>query len=107
MTLITTFISNLGIIQASDSNLTSNIGVSIDTGPKVFSLGFADGAVAFAGNYGVGSETMEVWLPNYIRMYAGSTREPTLGDFSERLAKELESSSSAEELHLFHAAGYA
>lgn len=43
MTLIATVISNQGIIQASDSNLTSSRG-PVKTGPKVFRLGFVNGA---------------------------------------------------------------
>jgi hypothetical protein len=42
MTLIATVICNQGIIQASDSNLTSLPGL-VGTGPKVFRLGLPMG----------------------------------------------------------------
>ncbi len=50
MTLIATMISRYGIIQASDSNLTSPSG-AVTTGKKVFRLGFANGALSVAGAY--------------------------------------------------------
>lgn len=48
---ISATISNLGIIQASDSNLTGLSEGELDTGPKVFELGFRPGAVSIAGSY--------------------------------------------------------
>lgn len=104
MTLIATVICNQGIVQASDSNLTSP-GVPVGTGPKVFRLGFADGAIALAGTYAVGAESMEDWMPACITSYSASAA-PSLSGFANYLAAQLEASPTPGEARLFHIAGY-
>jgi hypothetical protein len=104
MTLIATVISNQGIIQASDSNLTAP-GQPVGTGPKIFNLGFADGAISLAGAYAVGAESMDRWLPACIASYATSAA-PSLSGFANYLAAQLQSSPTPGEARLFHIAGY-
>lgn len=104
MTLIATVICNLGIIQASDSNLTSSRG-PVGTGPKVFRLGFADGAISLAGAYAVGTEPMDNWLTARIASYSASDA-PSLSEFANYLAAQLESSPTPNKARLFHIAGY-
>jgi hypothetical protein len=106
MTLIATVICNQGIIQASDSNLTNSHG-SVRTGPKVFRLGFADGAIALAGAYAVGTACMDSWLPACIKSYSASSATPSLRGFANHLAVQLESSRTPDKARLFHIAGYA
>jgi len=104
MTLIATVISKYGIIQASDSNLTSP-GQPVGAGPKVFRLGFTDAAISLAGAYAVGTESMDSWLPACIASYTTSAM-PSLSGFANHLAIELQSSPTANEARLFHIAGY-
>jgi hypothetical protein len=107
VTLICTVISNLGIIQASDSNLSGE-GVAAGTGPKVFRLGFADGALAVAGAYSVGGERMDRWMPRCIRNFSGRGRA-SLGSFAHDLGQRLTSEMTDEEkswMSLTHIAGY-
>jgi hypothetical protein len=104
MTLIATVICKYGIIQASDSNLTSPSGL-VGAGPKVFRLGFADGALALAGAYSVWTVPMDTWLPACIAAYAVSAA-PSLSGFANHLAAQLQSSPTPGELRLFHIAGY-
>jgi hypothetical protein len=108
MTLISTVISNLGIIQASDSNLTSER-KSAGTGRKVFRLGFAHGALSIAGSYSVDSRSMEVWMPNCIQAYR-TMHGPTLEGFADYLRQRFNSEMTADERRngaLIHVAGYA
>jgi hypothetical protein len=104
VTLIATVICDHGIIQASDSNLTSSPGL-VATGPKVFKLGFVNAALALAGSYAVGMTPMDTWLPACIAQYSASPA-PSLSGFANHLAAELGSSATAAELRLFHIAGY-
>src|SRR5690242_20247773 len=104
MTLIGTVICNQGIIQASDSYLTGSRG-QVGTGPKVFRLGFADGALALAGTYTVGTERMDSWLPACIASYTASAT-PSLSGFANHVATRLASSPTADKARLFHIAGY-
>lgn len=104
MTLIATIICNQGIIQSSDSNLTSP-GGPVATGPKVFGLDFIDGAIALAGAYSVGTESMATWLPACIASYSASAG-PSLHGFADRLAAQLQSGPTANQARLFHIAGY-
>lgn len=54
MTLIVTVVSDYGLIQASDSNITREDASEPVAGRKVFRLGFVEGALALAGTYRVG-----------------------------------------------------
>ena len=66
MTLIVTHIDKLGIIHASDSNLTSSDDKLAGEGKKVFSIPKLNAGISIAGSYGVGNETMDIWLPKFI-----------------------------------------
>ena len=107
MTLIVTVISNWGIIQAADSNLSTDSGAA-GVGTKVFHLGFTGAALAIAGTYSVGGQTMELWMPACIDAYAGSD-QPTLAGFADYLGHRLGDEATNEERSsgsLIHIAGY-
>jgi hypothetical protein len=107
MTLIVTSISKLGIIQASDSNLTG--GGAVRAGRKVFQLDFVPGALAIAGTYGVGGTPMDAWMPRCIADYSASGA-PSLGGFAEHLAARLQDEMTEPERNsgsLTQIAGYA
>jgi hypothetical protein len=107
MTLIVTVISNCGIIQAADSNLSTDSGEA-GSGKKVFHLGFADAVLAVAGAYSVGGQSMEAWMPACIDAYAASD-QPTLAGFADYLGHRLGDAATNEERNsgsLIHIAGY-
>jgi len=89
MTLIVTVISNLGIIQVSDSNITSAAGKLLKPGAKVFSIPFARGALSIAGSYGVNGRPIDLWMPECIRDYRAMPN-PTLKGFATHLCNRLE-----------------
>jgi hypothetical protein len=89
MTLITTIVSNYGLIQASDSNITRSDSTEAKPGQKVFRLGFADAALSLAGTYRVGSQRMDEWMPNCISEYAATT-QPSLEGFAQHLRGRLD-----------------
>lgn len=88
MTLIVTTITNLGIVQAADSNLSSG-GASAGTGRKVFRLDGFDGVVALTGRYGVGGVRMDTWLPDVISDYPTTTASATVPGFAQYLCDRL------------------
>jgi hypothetical protein len=104
MTLIRTVISNLGIIQASDSNITHESNL-VRPGRKVFPLKFCTGALSLAGLYQVGDESMFAWMIRFINDYAAS-ETPTLSGFSHRLRDALETEIGYQDMCLYHIAGY-
>jgi hypothetical protein len=89
MTLINTIVSNYGLIQASDSNITRSDSAEPTSGPKVFQLGFTNAALALAGTYRVGSQRMDTWMPRCISDYAASP-QPTLEGFANYLKDRLD-----------------
>jgi hypothetical protein len=91
VTIINSIVSDHGLIQASDSNLTSLYSSNAVPGPKVFRLGFADGALAVAGVYsvGTGTQTMETWMPSCISDYASTDSSPTQEGFANYLKERL------------------
>src|SRR6266852_1389118 len=109
MTLIATAISRLGIVQASDSNVTY---VESDElagqAQKVFRVDPVRGAVAVAGTYTVGGKPMGEWMPAAIRAY-GATSVPTLYRFADYLRQRLAAEVTEDEHaqgSLIHLAGY-
>jgi hypothetical protein len=107
MTLIVTAISNLGIIQASDSNVTK--GDILYTGSKVFDMAFTHGALSFSGRYGVDGRPIDSWMPACIGDYAATTN-PTIEGFARHLRDRLErevTDAERDEGMLIHIAGYA
>ena len=108
MTLITTIISNFGLIQASDSNITRSDAAEPTPGPKVFRLQFVDAALALAGTYRVGDQRMDAWMPRCIRDYAATTQlslEGFAGYLGDRLDREL-TSRQRQDPTLIHIVGY-
>jgi hypothetical protein len=90
VTIIISIVSDHGLIQASDSNLTRSGSSVASPGPKVFPLGFTNGALALAGTYsvGTGTQTMETWMPSCISDYT-STNSPTQEGFANYLKERL------------------
>jgi hypothetical protein len=96
MTLIVTVISDFGIIQASDSHLTTADGRLLEPAAKVFNLDFAHGALAYFGRYGVDGRPIDRWMHDCIRDY-GETNDPTIEGFARHLQTRLEREVSDDE----------
>ena len=94
VTIIISIVSDHGLIQASDSNVTWSDSSEAFSGPKVFPLGFTT-ALALAGTYEAGDQRMDTWMASCIEEYA-STDSPTQEGFvyylKERLETDLTSS---------------
>lgn len=107
VTLIATAISPLGIVQASDSNITADEKLSREA-RKVFRIPSVDGALALMGTYRVGGVAMDAWMPATIDAY-GRTSRPTLAGFAEFLRDHLSKELTPDEHAmgtLVHIAGY-
>ncbi len=89
MTIINSIVSDHGLIQASDSNLTGPGSPYASPGKKVFRLDFTEGALGLAGTYSVGTQLMDTWMPSCISAYA-STDSPTQEGFAYYLKERLE-----------------
>lgn len=107
MTLIVTTISDLGILQASDSNLTTVGGAPAGIGRKVFLLPFCRGALSLAGSYSISGVRMDAWMPRVIAAYASSPPR-TLEGFARHLRTRLDIEQDRGSTRLLlHVAGYA
>jgi len=95
MTLIYTVISNLGIVQASDSNLTGD-GGTVDLGPKLFQVGIGNAVLALAGTYSVGGVSMDAWIPATVTAFADKG-DQTLAGFAAFLGRRLTEEIAPEE----------
>jgi len=110
VTLIVSVISNLGLVQASDSNVTRFGSPIASTDPKVFALDFAGGALALSGTYRVAGERMDTWMRNCIADYSyDKGDEASLGGFADYLKWRLEEGltpSEAQVATLMQIVGY-
>jgi hypothetical protein len=89
VTIINSLVSDHGLIQASDSNVTRPNSPDAYSGQKVFPLGFTDGALALAGTYRVWEERMDTWMPSCIGDHAASAGSPTQEGFANYLIGRL------------------
>jgi hypothetical protein len=108
MTLITTIVSNYGLIQASDSHVTNYTTGTTKNDPKVFPLGFADGALALSGTYRAGNERMDTWMPTRIAEY-GASGSTSIEGFAHYLQARLDAeltATQASDATLIHIVGY-
>ena len=106
MTLITTVVSGLGMVQLSDSNVSLEDG-STRTAPKLFRLQTADSVLALAGAYSFQGEDPASWLGNVDHTF-GPTAD-SLKEFAERIGQLITINAIGYERtegHLIHLAGY-
>lgn len=106
MTLIVTLVSDAGIVQASDSNLSKGDGSHAGTGTKVFHVPYHDAALAFSGLYEVGGESVDSWMPRALDECA---REASLAEVATALKVRFEQDTVPDERsigYLVHLAGY-
>ena len=92
MTIITSVISNHGLIQASDSHVTREGSATATSDSKVFHLGFTPAALALAVTYRVGNERMNAWMPQCIGAHANEDG-PSLEGFAQHLKTRLDQDS--------------
>src|SRR5687768_5919142 len=83
MTLIASYINKFGIIQASDSNLTSDSGNS-GFGQKIFPIPHLNASLAYSGSYFINGTKVDEWMTEFI---TGSPfTSTTIEEFTEQLS---------------------
>jgi len=108
MTLIVTHISKLGIIHATDGNLTASNGSAAGQAPKVFPIPFLYAGLTVAGSYGVGGQSMDPWMRNFIQAQQRDNCD-SLEAFAAALAGALQGEMTQKEKNdgsMVHLAGY-
>jgi hypothetical protein len=106
MTIIVTHISQHGIIHAADSNLTDSKGKQAGTGQKLFKIPRLGSALTVAGNYSVGSTSMDTWMRDFISNDASES----LAKFVDNLRDTINRMATINERqngYFIHVAGYA
>jgi hypothetical protein len=108
VTLILTYVSGAGIIQAADSAISAEDLQNAGTGRKVFPIPYLRAGLSLAGSYTVDDEGMDTWMPRFISEYAADP-SPSLGGFAEQLRARLQSQMTPGERRgacFYHIAGY-
>jgi hypothetical protein len=108
MTLIVTHISRFGIIHATDGNLTAVNGSPAGEAPKVFPVPFLNTALTVAGSYGVGGQSMDLWMRNFIQEQQRLNCD-SLRAFATALRDALQDKMTPQEKNqgsMLHLAGY-
>jgi hypothetical protein len=106
MTLIASYITKFGIIQASDSNLTNDNG-NAGFGQKVFPIPHLNASLAYSGVYSIDGNNIDTWMNEYISgsfFTTGSIEEFT-AQLSERMTREMRPI-EIEQISIVHIAGY-
>lgn len=106
MTLIASYITKFGIIQASDSNLTTDTG-NYGFGQKIFPIPHLNASLAYSGSYYINGNIIDQWMNEFI---TGSyfTAE-SISEFTEQLTARMSTEMREEELSkisIVHIAGY-
>jgi len=106
MTLIASYITKYGIIQASDSNLTNNTG-NAGFGQKVFPIPHLNSSLAYSGIYTINGQEVDNWINGFISgsfFTVGSIEEFT-SQLTDRLNNEMRDHELSE-ITIIHIAGY-
>lgn len=109
MTLIVTQISQFGIVQAADSNLTAANGSPAGTARKIFPIPHLSAAASVAGSFSVGGTTFDAWLGQFVQDESAAGNN-SLQSFATGLKDKLEAEMTATEAQsgsIVHLAGYA
>ena len=108
MSLIVTLISKFGIIHATDGNLTASNGSAAGQAPKVFPITFLNACLTVAGSYGLGAQSMDLWMRTFIQRQE-QNKCGTLEAFAAALAAALQNEMTATQRgagSMIHIAGY-
>lgn len=106
MTLIASYITKFGIIQASDSNLTDDKG-NAGFGQKIFPIPHYQSSLAYSGCYTINGINADSWINEFITGSVHSTS--TLEEFCSQITTSLNSSLREHEFKvgtIIHIAGY-
>src|SRR5438045_839472 len=106
MTLIISYITKFGIVQASDSNLTSSLG-NAGFGQKIFPIAHLNGSLAYSGAYSVNGKSVDSYINDFIVRSAFTVR--SFKEFVNDLTNSLSSEMRPEEIGeptIIHIAGY-
>lgn len=101
MTLIVTQISKHGIVHATDSNLSDSVGSFVQTGEKLIPIPKIHSAITIAGDYSIGSTTINQWISKIIE----SNDYKNLNEFAHLLKNKLDDVTE-EYYAMFHLSGY-
>lgn len=106
MTLIASYITQFGIIQASDSNLTSDIG-NTGYGQKIFPIPHLNASMAYSGVYSINGTALDIWINDFIAgsYYSANTIEEFTKQLSKRLNSEIREY-EVSEVSIMHIAGF-
>lgn len=106
MTLIASYITKFGIIQASDSNLTNDKG-NAGFGQKVFPIPYLNASLAYSGVYTIDRINIDTWMNDFIARASFHTKtiEQFTSDLSESMTKEMRKLEHSE-ITIIHIAGY-
>lgn len=107
MTLIISHINKHGIIQMSDSNLSTREGTA-GFGQKVFPIPHLNASVAYTGAFWVGDDQLDVWLNRFIDGSRFALLK-NIKEFGDQLVERLNTdmTASAKEVPIIlHVAGY-
>jgi len=106
MTLIASYITKYGIIQASDSNLTNDSG-NAGFGQKIFPIPHLNSSLAYSGSYSIDGKSIDLWMSDFISgsyFTASSINELTL-QLSDRMTSEMRDEEISS-ISIVHIAGY-
>jgi len=108
MSLIVTHISKFGIVHVTDGNLTASNGLAAGQAPKVFPIPFLNAGLTVAGSYGVGVQSMDMWMKTFIQRQERN-KCGTLEAFATALAAAIQNEMTATQQDsgsIVHIAGY-
>jgi hypothetical protein len=106
MTLIASYITKFGIIQASDSNLTSDFG-NKGFGQKVFPVPHLNASLAYSGCYTINRESIDIWINNFISgsFFTISSIEEFTKQLAEKMTREIQEDEISK-ITIVHITGY-
>ncbi len=106
MTLIASYINKFGIVQASDSNLTTDTG-NAGFGQKIFPIPHLNASLSYSGTYYIDGRQVDEWMNDFVTgtFHTCSTIEEFTKQLSERMTSEMREN-EINAVSIVHIAGY-
>lgn len=106
MTLIASYLNKYGIVQASDSNLTTDSG-NTGFGQKIFPIPHLNSSLAYSGTYYIDGRQVDEWMNEFVTgtFFTAKTIEEFTRQLTERMSREMRPN-EIDAVSIVHVAGF-
>jgi hypothetical protein len=106
MTLIASYLNKYGVVQVSDSNLTTDF-ENTGFGQKIFSIPHLNASLSYSGTYYIDGRQLDEWMSDFVMgaFFTAVTIEEFTQQLAERMTREMRPN-EINAVSIVHIAGF-